>query len=250
MKSRFISLVLSFMLLFSISLQVCGQVSLPLVIDNADILSVEVEDTLEKNAQALRSEYQCDIVILTVNTLHSKSAQEYADDFYDRYGYGIGVNHTGILFLVAMEEREWYISTCGDAIYTFSDADTQRLGEYAFSHLYGSNYSDVFYAYLSSLPQYFVSDDNSPNVALSVVIGLIVASLAILIMRSSMRTNRRQQGAVNYVKSGTFHIKQQQDLFLYSNISKVRREQNNSGSKTSTHRSSSGRTHGGSGGRF
>lgn len=280
MKHRIIPMILVVILLFSLPLSVSASESLPMVIDNADLLDNSEEAALETKAQELRSKYEMDIVILTVTSLEGKSAQAYADDYYDNNGYGYGNDENGLLFLLAMEEREWYISTYGEAIYTFTDYGIQTLGESVFSYLQEDNYATVFNAYLAFLPEYFhaydagaavdgyaaysgayyhgeqdtvvyYENDHTPSFLLSLVIGMIAAAIVILIMRSSMNTKRKQRSASSYLKAGSFRLRHHQDLFLYSNVSKVRRQQNNSsGGGSSVHRSSSGRRHGGRGGKF
>ena len=272
MKRKAISLLVSLSLLLALALGVSASVTLPIVVDNADLLTSEEETDLETKSQALRSEYEMDIVILTVETLDGKYAQQYADDYFDENGYGYGSEYSGVLFLLAMSEREWYISTCGDAIYLLTDRSIQQLGETAVSYLSEGDYYEAFDAYLDALPNnlenapvngYGDSPENhypgepserrsSPNLAVSLVIGMIAAAVVVLIMRGSMNTKRQQHGASGYLKAGSFHLRRHQDLFLYSNVSKVHRQQNNSHSSggSSTHRSSSGRRHGGGGGRF
>lgn len=252
MKRNAFALFLSVLLLFSLAVSVSASTGLPMVVDNADLLTREEESALETKAQELRSKYEMDIVILTVNSLEGESARNYADDYFDYQGYGYGENASGILFLLAMNEREWYISTCGNAIYAFTDRDIQQLGEDSLWFIdYG--YSEVFDAYLTYLPDYldYYSGNVSPSIFLSLVIGVIVATVVVLIMRSSMNTKRQQHGAVGYMKAGSFHLKTHQDLFLYSRVSKIRRQQNNpGGGGTRVHQSSSGRSHGGGGGKF
>lgn len=46
------------------------------------------------------------MIIVTVDSLNGKTVEEYADDYYDDNGYGYGENNSGILFLVAMDDRE------------------------------------------------------------------------------------------------------------------------------------------------
>ena len=121
MQKRTISIILCLMLLSVLVLNVSAESNLPMVTDSAGLLSGEERIELEEKAQDLRAEYDMDVVILTVDSLGGKSAQDYADDYYDDNGYGYGENYSGILFLLAMEEREWYISTCGDAIYAVTD---------------------------------------------------------------------------------------------------------------------------------
>lgn len=281
MKSKVLSILAAIVFVFSISITAFASETLPMIVDNADILSEREEAELERKAQQLRDAYKYDIVILTVNSLEGKTAQNFADDFYDEHGYGYDEEGSGLLFLLAMNEREWYISTCGKAIYTFTDYGVQTLGEAAFTYLSNENYAAVFSAYLSFLPEYFHAYDKGsvidgsadhagdfyhgeqeeilyyeyetkPNFFLSLVIGIVAASVAILVMRYTMNTKRKQCNASGYLKAGSFHLKDRQDLFLYSNVSKVRRQQNNT-SRTggsSVHRSSGGRRHGGGGGRF
>ena len=79
--------------------------------------------------------------------------------------------------------------------------------------------------------------------------GAVISGIILLFMRASMNTKNPQHNATNYETSGSYHLSQHQDLFLYSNISKRPKPQNNN-SGSSTHRSSSGRTHGGHGGKF
>lgn len=286
MKQKTLTALFTAFLFFLLPIRASATETLPMIVDNADILSYEEEARLGEKAQQLRQTYECDFIILTVDSLEGNTAQEYADDYYDGHGYGYDADGSGILFLIAMNEREWYISTCGKAIYTFSDTDIQALGETAFSYLRNEDYAAVFDAYLSALPGYFYHTQNHgatmdnhvkdpreydlakhdepvyyernhvPNLFISLVIGIIVAGVVILIMRNSMNTKRSQHNASGYLKAGSFHLRSHQDLFLYSNVSKVRRQQNQNppggsgGGGRSVHHSSSGRHHGGGGGRF
>lgn len=281
MKRNIISLLLC-LLLCSFVLNVSAASSLPLVIDNADLLSNEERIDLEDAAQSLRTVYEMDVVILTEQSLNGKSAQSYADDYYDENGYGYGENYSGLMFLLAMEEREWYISTCGDAIYAFSDYGLDMLGEQVVPYLSAGAYYEGFSVFLDTLPDYFeayqqndpIDDYHEPyypeyrgdvvyyepqhevtfwNVLpTSLLIGIVVAIVVILIMRSGMNTKKKQYSAGDYLKQGSYHLRRHQDMFLYSQVSKVRRQQNtsSSGGGSSVHRGSSGRSHDGRGGRF
>lgn len=285
MKQKLFAMLLCLIFLLALPMQVSAfdSDSQPLVIDSADLIDSEDESALEEKAQSLRTTYEMDVVILTVDNLDGKSAQDYADDYYDYNGYG----ENGILFLLAMEEREWYISTCGDAIYAVTDYGVQQLGESALPYLSDGAYYDAFCVYLDTLPAYFDAYQNdSPldgyadtsgdyyhgdreevvsyqpvrhgrvSIAVSLVIGIVAATVVILILQYSMNTKRKQRSAGVYIKSGSYHLRTHQDLFLYSNVSKVRRQQDSNsggghhGGGSSTHHSSSGRSHGGGGGRF
>ena len=282
MQKRTISIILCLMLLSVLVLNVSAESNLPMVTDSAGLLSGEERIELEEKAQDLRAEYDMDVVILTVDSLGGKSAQDYADDYYDDNGYGYGENYSGILFLLAMEEREWYISTCGDAIYAVTDYGVEQLGETVVPFLSTGLYYEAFTTYLVLLQDYFDAyQDGRPidghadysgdyyrgerdevlysdtgrthaSFPIALIIGLVAATVTILIMRASMNTKRPQRSAGVYLRSGSYHLRTHQDMFLYSRVHKVRRQQNNnsSGGGSSVHRSSGGRSHGGGGGRF
>lgn len=280
MKEKILSIVLSLVLLISIVPVALAETELPMVIDAADLLSEAEESGLEQAALELRSKYFMDIVILTVQSLDGASAQNYADNYYDLGGYGYGENGDGILFLLAMDEREWYISTCGEAIYAVTDYGVQQLGSAALPYLSDGLYFDAFNTYLNELSFFleayaladpldgyadysgdfyhgtreeilYYEEEEDINFFLSLGSGIVAAGIVILIMRSSMNTKRRQQSASDYMNEGSYHLRVQRDMFLYSNVSKTRKQQSNSsGGGSSVHRSSGDRRHGGGGGRF
>ena len=108
---RWISLFLLLILLIS-SLPVTSAAASPHVVDEANLLSSREVQSLNEQTEAMRNQYQMDVVILTVFSLHGKDPEAYADDYYDHAGYGVGSDHSGILLLISMESRDWAISTC------------------------------------------------------------------------------------------------------------------------------------------
>lgn len=281
MKRKILSLLLSLLLVLCISLPAAAAEQPRYIIDGAELLTSDEEQILEEKALSLRADYKMDVVILTVPSLDGSTPQNYADDYFDDYGYGYGEDYSGILLLLSMEERDWYISTSGDAIYALTDYGTQSSMEIPLSYLGDGDYYGGFCAWLDGLPAYLNSSENgtpidgyadysgdyyhadneetvyygetsSPSIFLSLVIGVAAAAIVIVCMRFSMNTKRPQSGASNYLDEGSYHLYTRQDIFLYSNVSKVARpkENSSSGGGSSVHRSSSGRRHGGGGGKF
>lgn len=283
MKRKLFAILLCVVILAAVIPGVLAASDLPRVVDDAALMSQSQRSALEDKAEQLRNEYEMDVVILTVDSLNGKRPQDYADDYYGENGYGCGDEHSGLLFLLAMEERDWYISTCGNAIYALTDYGIQQVGEAALPYLSSGEYYEAFTVFLDALPVYFTAYQNAapvdgyadtsgdyyhgdqedvvyyeeevtPSLLLALMTGAIVAGIAVLIMRLCMNTKRLQSGASDYLKAGSFRIGRQQDLFLYSNVSKTRRpkETNNGGGGggSSVHTSSSGNSHGGGGGKF
>ena len=77
----------------------------------------------------------------------------------------------------------------------------------------------------------------------------------LLILRRQMRTARPQRYAGDYAVPGSFQLTLQRDIYLYSRTTRVKRQTTQNGDSfhgggSSTHRSSSGSSHGGSHGKF
>lgn len=273
MKRTWISVIVCLLILASAMLPAYAS-GLDLVSDQAGLLSEDQIGLLKQQAETLSDIYGIDAAILTVYSLGGISAQTYADDYYDHMGFA----EDGILFLLAMEEREWYITTSGDAIYAFTDYGLMEMEDSIVPLLSEGAYFDAFSMYLTSIPAYMDAWQNgapidgiadgygsshhddviyyeeettfSDILNISAVVGLITAGISVLIMRFCMNTKRRQHSAGDYLEPGSFRLRTQRDIYLYSSISKVRKQQNTSNSGSSVHRSSSGRSHGGRGGKF
>ena len=88
------------------------------VVDDAGLLTDSEENSLNETLKEISNRQSCQVVVVTTNSLDGKSAEAYADDYYDYNGYG----KDGILLLVSMEDRDYGISTCGYATEAFTDA--------------------------------------------------------------------------------------------------------------------------------
>lgn len=277
------SSVILLLLILSLSLPAYGtQEPLDYVVDYAGLLTSEEEERLQQQISEDIPTLQLDIVIVTTYGTGDRNVQQFADDFYDDNGYGYGSTNSGILLLLDMEAREWYMSTCGDAIYIFTDYGLEQLGQRILPWLSDGEYYRAFETWLESLAYYVDAynsgtpidgyappdDYDSPYgdeiyyyddhvgirihpFPIALVIGLIAAVITILVMRSKMNTARLQKGAANYLAEGSFHMRQRSDMFLYSRVSRTAKPKDNgSGGGSSVHRSSGGISHGGRGGRF
>ena len=81
----------------------------PLLVDNAGLLTEEESNALLNKLEDISQKYENEVGIVTVNSLEGKTAEAYADDYYDYNGYGYGENDDGLLLLISMGEREWAI---------------------------------------------------------------------------------------------------------------------------------------------
>ena len=254
-------------LLFSLILIVCmttaiSAASMPRLVDGADLLTDSEEITLLSMLDEISERQMLDVVIVTTNTLEGKSPMAYADDFYDYNGYGFGASYDGVLLLVSMEDRDWWISTCGYGITAFTDYGIDCLADLFLSDLGSGYYADAFEIFAEGCDEYITLARNgkpfdigaepfdaSGAMMIAVVIGLIAAFIVTASMKGQLKSVR-QQSAGSYLKQDSMRITDSRDLYLYRNVSRVRRQTESSGGGSSTHTSSSGRSHGGGGGKF
>ncbi|MBE6657409.1 MAG: TPM domain-containing protein, partial [Ruminococcaceae bacterium] len=180
--------------------------------------------------------------------------------FFDYNGYGFGSSYDGVLLLVSMEDRDWWISTSGYGITAFTDWGIDCLSDRFLPDLGNGFYADAFEIFVQGCDEYITlakngtpfdigSEPFDPGTALgiSAVVGLIASLIIVSSMKAQLKTVR-QQNAANYLKRDSMKITDSHELFLYRNVSRTVKQESSGGS--STHRSSSGRSHGGGGGKF
>ena len=60
-------------------------------------------------------------------------------------------------------------------------------------------------------------------IGISVLIGLVLAGIIVLVMKSSMKSVRRQSGAAQYTKDERIRLTARHDRFLYREVQKTPR---------------------------
>ena len=144
MKKGFCGVLLTLLLCIALVTPVFAEPGLPRLIDEAELLSAGEEAALLSQLDEVSERQEVDIVVVTANSLSGASAREYADDFYDDNGYGFGEDRDGILFLISMKEREWYISTRGYGITAVTDAGLEYMSEQFLGDLSEGSYASAF----------------------------------------------------------------------------------------------------------
>jgi len=226
--------------------------------DQAEVLTDTEEQTLTGLLDEISERQKTEIVIVTVEALEDKTAQVYADDFYDQHFYGAD----GILFLISETDREWSLSTGGFGINAFTDAGQNYIMDQIKAALSDGEYNKAFTDFATLCDEFITQarsgkaydNGNLPKKAFgfpgklifSLAVGFVVSLIITGSMKSQLKTVHKQEKAADYVKRDRIQMKVNRDIFLYKKVEKNKKEQN--GSKT--HESSEGQTHGGSSGKF
>lgn len=262
MKKRLFGILFAILLCLSLSVPAFAQGNMPLLVDNADLLTDSEESELLSKLKKISNDQQMDIVIVTTSDLYGETPRDYADDFYDYNGYA----EDGILLLVSMEDSDWYISTSGYGITAITDAGREYMAEQFVDDLGDADYYDAFVTYADFCNEFIIMARNGDpfdvddlpkedfNFIRSLLVSLGIGFVAALIitgrMKGKLKTVRHQTEATDYVKTGSMKVTQSRDLFLYKHIDRHAKPKESSSGGSRTHTSSSGRTHGGGGGKF
>lgn len=233
MKKVFITLLTLIMLGTFCTVNAVAAEGLRYVIDEANLLTEEQETALNSRFEKIKKEYDVELVVLTVESIGDMEIADFADDYYDYNGYG----EDGALLLVSVEDGR-YVSTTGSCI----DAiDVDELGSEISDLLDDEDYVEAF----NSFADYYEAGKAfkfGKSLIISIVIGLIIAFIVTSSMKGKLNSVRMQSAAANYVKVGSFDLSDSRDIFLYRHVTRRERPKSNN---SSTHTSSSGRTHGG-----
>lgn len=267
MKKRITAVIFSVLLCFSAAIPSFAAEKSARLNDAANLLSESEKADLLYKLDEISERQQLDITVATVDNLGSyNTASACADDIYDNSGYGFGSERDGILLLISLSDRDWAISTCGYAITVFTDAGADYIGEKITPTLSDGDYAAAFSKYAELCDEFITQAknekpydiENMPRkplsliwIPVSVIIGFIIALIAVGVMKSKLKTVRFKTTANSYLKKGSLNITDSSDLFLYRTVNRTAKPKDNEGSGgSSTHTSSSGTTHGGSSGKF
>ena len=232
------------------------------IVDNAGILSPEEKADLLKMADSIASANNFDLVIVTEKDTGNKTPMEYADDFFDYNGYGAGEDRDGCLLLNIPESRDYWFSTSGrgEKILDRNSYAFDKLEADVIKFLKAGKYYEAYRVFILDMETFlaleakgrsynFFQRWNLVVTGVAWFLALAIGFIIVSVWKKGMNTALQQTQAAAYVVPGSLAFREKNDRFLYSTVTKTKK-QSQSSSGGGTHRSSSGRSHGGRGGRY
>lgn len=236
----------------------------PRLMDTADLLSDAEEGKLLNGLDEVSERQKLEVAIVTEDTLDGRDIVSFAEDLYEHCQFGYGPDKDGILLLISVEDRDWYMSTCGYGITVFTDAGIQYMGTQMKDDLSDGNFAAAFQTFIQNCDRFITQartgrpfdKSDLPKeplpaiwILISLIVGTVIAVIIVKGMKASLKTVRFKPEAKDHIRDGSLNITQSRELFLYRTMNKTKRAKNED-SGSSTHTSSSGTTHGGGGGKF
>ncbi len=255
------------------------------VIDRVGLFSDDEISRMNEIIQRIETEHQVDMVVLAtrdVPTDYSESMfriRSYADDFYDRGGYGMGEDLSGMLILLDMNNRAMWLSTGGVMMEYINDSREEAILDDAYFYLTSGRYGEAMIAALNRTARYmdkgreegtFLYDEATGrrlsgihNALTTGEIGVAacVGAAAALVMWLTVSGSYNLSGSTYSYDRGantSVTLTKDDEVFVRQFSRRAVRSTGSHGGSagggrsggSGVHRSSSGRSHGGGGRRF
>lgn len=222
--------------------------------DKANILTDTEESVVFQSLFHYNTQRELAIVIYTVDSLDGSFVDDRAESLYRQNANYYPSANGGVLLLVAMEEREWYIYTTGDAYDYLTDAALDDIEDAIVPLLSEGDYYEAFMTYASLCDKYLTMGQEGniyrgtfpwgQNIVIALIIGAVVGLIVVSSMQAQLKSVRPRREAHEYTRPGSMNVTRSRDLFLYRTVSRRPKPKDSSSGR------SGGSSSGGRGGSF
>lgn len=258
------------------------------VFDEAGLFTTQEKAQLEEQLESAIEKSGVDLAVLTIDDAKGKTTTEFADDYYDEMGFGTGAEYSGALFVIDMDNREIYVTTSGKITAFLDDDRIERMIDRAYRYIGEEKYGEGAIGAVKDISQYLEAGPvagqydydgdrgrvyRKRSIAWYEWIFALAASAAIALLPCTAtirqyRMEAQRKQALNYHMaykgSSAFAFTAVNDLFINKMVTQRRIPRNTGGGfggglgggggshpgRSTLHRSSSGRMHGGGGRKF
>ena len=217
------------------------------VFDEYGVLSSSQVDSLEAQAAQYASDYGQGVYLLITDTMGSSSPSDsqranFARSYYESNGLGVGSDKSGILFVIAVESRD-YVSLkkeLGDD--PFSDSGVDALESQVVEYLHNDNWSgaakeyygtvgEQLYYFASTGKQWTAPDPIGFVLKILATLGIPAAAAGLIVggQVSAMKTAKEKTEASDYLDQGSLNIIKSDDKFVNTSLIATPRAQEKSG---------------------
>ena len=225
--------------------------------DDAGLLTPDEENALESECRRLFKIYGTGVYIVTTPNFGGGDIKDWQRRIFTQYELGADCDGSGVMLAISMAERDWGLVGFGSAQGAFSTYARERLGELILEDLSDGEFYEAFSGYLAIADDYLAAaEEGKPYTeqhryregwrfpvifGVSFLLSLGISAAVVIAWKKGMNTRVRQNGAMEYLKAGSFYLSNKSDLFLYHTVSRTKKpEQHSSGGSGSMHSDSSG----------
>lgn len=206
--------------------------------DGAELLTDAEETELLRRLTEASSAYNAQLVIITLSTMGGGDIDQYLDYIYDSMRMGYGASRDGALLLVSMSPREYRILSNGYAGTAISNENIDAMCDLIQPDLSAGDYADAFGHFVEEC-EYYLNGylngfpfDFGGTLLRCVIIGAVLGLIVALVLKGQLKSVRKQNRANAYVKPGSMQVTVRNDMFLYREVHKTKKESSSSGSRS------------------
>lgn len=219
--------------------------------DEAGLLTQMQAERLEKLAASAATQFEVGVYVITVedySTIHPEGVYEATASYYRKNGLGVGKEQNGIALLLSMAERDYALFCYGDkAQYAFTDYGLEKLEKEFLDNFAQDDWNGGFEDYLQECATYLAKAEagepvkGSPAglIVIFMLISLLVAGAVCGVLKSQMKTVRKQTTASGYTVGGLV-LTEQRDQFTHTTQARRRIENNTSQGQSKSESGSGG----------
>ena len=222
------------------------------IYDFADLFTPEEEKKLYDKVTNYIEKKNLDLVIVTINENNKDNTEDYAEDFYMYNNFGRDSKRSGSVFIIDMYNRDYDISSSGDAIKFMTDSIYNSIINDAEGYISNKRYYDGAVKVVEEMSKEQVTvKKNKINFGLCFVIANIIALICFLIEKSKYKGIKYATNASSYVDKKSIEDIKSEDKFINTSTTRTKiNNESSSSKKTSVHTGNSGNTFsGGKGGK-
>ena len=198
--------------------------------DDADLLSDSEESELNQKLMEVSYARNAQIVIATIASMDGGDIDGFVHYLYDSMGFGYGENRDGALLLVCMNPRQYRILSNGYAGVAIGPDQIDTLCDFMETYLPNGRYVAAFNSFADQcdeMLEYYQA--GSPfkagkSLAISLIIGILAGLIVAFVLKGQLKSVYKQNQAHVYVKQGSMQVNIQQDIFLYRNVTRTKRQ--------------------------
>ena len=229
----------------------------PYVIDEYGVLSASEYQSLESKAEGMADDYNIGVYLLFVDDVGGQSAREYAKSYYKNNDLGVGSLKAGILFLIAVDSRDYVTVTYGDAggktipnaggVDAFTDARIQNMEYDIIQYLKKNDWSGAAKMYYNDAEETLAylaengepmnnyrldysdstrNEDDEGDTLLSRLLGVLAiigipaaaAGSTVTREKNAMKTAREAREASAYLQQGSLKLNVSNDQFVNTTL--------------------------------
>ncbi|MBS7406879.1 MAG: TPM domain-containing protein [Coriobacteriales bacterium] len=208
------------------------------VLDDYGLYDSSTRQELEQSASQLASTYGVAPYLVVVDDIGSQTVRSFAESYWLDHELGIGSDASGIMFLIAVDSRDYVTITHGTGIYAFTDYGIEQLEDAVVSYLGDDEWEDAaecYYEQCSSILA-FCADKGEPfdshndpaarvvalgmAFAIALLLALAVAFIVRRILKGQLKSVAAGSSAAGFL-AGSVVLTAQQDVFAGSHVSVV-----------------------------